>query len=442
MSWSLVWCVALLAASACQAADLETFEVVHEWSRLDYDWPSAASRAAAIDSDDFIPDYCQLADVKVVDGVVFVTVPRLRGGVPSSINQLVSSGNATLLRPYPSWEMNAALKEAAADGSCHSIQYAHAIEIDPLKRMWMVDVGRYGMYGKGHSQCPPKLVIWDMVENREVRRHVFPEEVVDRSTSFLRGIVIDTASADPEDWFAYIASTGEEKLVVYSFREHSSWSIQHDSMQKDNSAVGITAGGFSGVFTVPIDSLALSPRTAKKQYLFYAALASFQFFRIATSLLRNQTVAESLTEQQLDAAIRDIGARSSQSEGMTISATGVMYYSVLNNNAINQYNTSKAFSALDQVYKDDEKLEWVDSFGWDAGYLYFTSNRMPKTSAFEFDNNDEILYRLMRANVGTDGYMGAQQQSRPISVASPAPLLVCSLSLLLTTLCASFSAAL
>jgi len=418
---------------AAQAADhLGPFEVLHQWTRLDFDWASAAARQAALDSGVFKPDNCPLADVKAVDGEIFVTVPRWRDGIPASVNRVVMLENATaVLRPYPNWEMNepnaaAADADGGAGGSpadCRGIQYAHVIEIDPLRRMWIVDSGKWGHFTRPNSHCPPKLIVWDMVEEKEVRRHVFPEEVVDKSAgSLMRGVVVDTSASDPEDWFAFIANTEAASLVIYSYRDDESWSVSHSSFQYESGALGITAGnGEQIALPMSIDSLAMSPHSASRQRLYYAALASFQFYSIETEMLKNRTQAEAATSDELAELITDEGARSSQSEGMTVSETGVMFYSVLNSNSIDQWNTSRAFSALDQVYKDDEKLQWVDSFGWDAGYLYFTSNKMQKVANNDiFESSDEVLYRLMRAKVGTAGYMGLYRPGKVVKAAGGA----------------------
>lgn len=400
-----------VATAATKFGELET---VHEWDRLDFDWPTAARRAAALADETFVPDNCVLFDVKAVDGEVFVTVPRLKHGVPSSVNRLLVRQNDTVLRPYPSWKINAA-------GECENIQNAYAIEIDTLRRMWIIDSGSRDTFTRPVNDCPPKLVVWDMVAEQEVRRFELPRELVLRNGAMLRGLVVEPAADDDEDWFAYIADTKGEQLLVYSWRENDAWNVTHATMKLDSDSLTVRVDGEPVTSLIGIDSLALTPRGAGEPRLFFSAVSSFTFFSVHTAFLRNRTEVALATGAALDAQITAVGTRSSQSEGMTTSDDGVMFYSVLNENAVNQWNTSRPFSAMDQVYKDDVRLQWPNSFGWDGGYLYVVSNRWHLSSVLGYDDNvDPIMFRLLRARVNMNGYMGPYPRGRRVGAVGAA----------------------
>ena len=391
--------LALLSPPALTAAapSYGELEILHEWERLDFDWSSAEARAAAIDSGLFNPDSCVPFDVKAVDGELFVTVPRLFGGVPATVNHILTRDNGSaVLSPYPSWELN------TPGDDCVGIQNAFAIEIDPLRRMWIVDTGSRDWYSAPNHDCPAKLVVWDMVYGEEVRRVEFPKKLVPLTGFMLRGLVVDTTDDDPEEWFAYIGDAFGEQVLVYSWREDAVWNVGHAGMRFDLDALAISVGMDFTSFLMALDSLALSPRGASQPRLFFAPLSSFNFYSIPTAFLRNRTLVSLFY-----AEITTVGMRISQSEGMTVSDTGVMFYSVLNSNAINQWNISAPFSAFDQVYRDDVRLQWTSSFGWDSGFLYVISNRFHKVDLKDiYDLNDPILYRLLRARVDMGSYMG------------------------------------
>ena len=410
----LLLCLASTAASGSgKYGELET---LHEWARLDFDWPSAEARETAIETGRYVPDYCALFDVKAVDGEVFVTAPRLRHGVPASVNRVLARGNNTVFSPYPSWEVN------TPGGDCKGIQNALAIEIDPLRRMWIVDSGSRDTFSRPINECPAKILVWDMVGGREVRRFEFSEDLVPyRMGAMLRGLVLDTAADDAEDWFAYVAHTTGEQLLVYSWRENAAWNVTHATMKYDVSSIAVEVGSEMASFPTAIDSLAMTPRAAAEQRLFFAAVSSFRFYSIATEFLQNRSRVALASPTELDEQVKLVGTRSSQSEGMTVSDAGVMFYSVLNNNAIDQWNTSVPFSAKDQVYRDDTRLQWTDSFGWDAGYLYVSSNRWHKAGMLLFDSSDEIMFRLLRARVDMNGYMGPYRKGQRVGAAGAAP---------------------
>lgn len=80
---------------------------------------------------------CALAGIKVYNGTFYVTVPRWRPGVPSSLNKIDEKGQ---LVPFPSYEAN------ALDGGW--LTYVQSMEIDSRGWMWILDVGRLNIFGE------------------------------------------------------------------------------------------------------------------------------------------------------------------------------------------------------------------------------------------------------------------------------------------------------
>ena len=65
-------------------------EVVHSWVQIDFDFTDApgGSRQDYIDSGEFIIENNIITGVKVYNGDYYVTVPRWRTGVPSTLNKV------------------------------------------------------------------------------------------------------------------------------------------------------------------------------------------------------------------------------------------------------------------------------------------------------------------------------------------------------------------
>lgn len=110
------------------------YDIVFSTSHVNFTWASAqGAYASAVADGSYIVENNAITGVKVWGSTIFLTVPRWRTGVPSTLNKWTSSG---LLQPFPSWQFNKI-------GDCNALQYVQSMEIDADRReMWVVDVGR------------------------------------------------------------------------------------------------------------------------------------------------------------------------------------------------------------------------------------------------------------------------------------------------------------
>ena len=115
-------------------------EIVYQWNIVEYEWPNEAVKQQEIDNKKYIPENSAINGIKLYNGTVYVTVPRLKPGVPSTLNVIIdapagSNGSSHILRPFPSWEMQEL-------GNCTALQRVQSMEIDPnTGYMWIVDTG-------------------------------------------------------------------------------------------------------------------------------------------------------------------------------------------------------------------------------------------------------------------------------------------------------------
>ncbi|PVD21463.1 hypothetical protein C0Q70_19636 [Pomacea canaliculata] len=213
---------------------------VYRWVSVDYDWPNATTKTDYITNNLFILENNIIAGIKVYRDEVYVTVPRWRRGIPSSLNRVVTRGDKHLLQPYPSWAMHRL-------GDCSVLQYVQSMEIDPnTGYMYILDNGRINIFENSSTNvCPPKLLIWNMQKNAEVHRYVFPADVADPTSCFLNDIVLDYV--DGHVAFAYITDVLEAKLYVYDYNKDESYVFKDPSMQPES------PGGYA------VDGIAMSP---------------------------------------------------------------------------------------------------------------------------------------------------------------------------------------
>ena len=129
------------------------------------------------------------------------------------------------LIPYPSWEAHQ--YEA---GSVPEIISTFRIRADRCERLWVLDTGFTDILDSPEQQAPPALLIYDLRDDRLLRKFVIPE---DQRTpdSLFANIAVEDYSC--EDTFAYLADLGGPGLVVYSWKSEKSWLVKHHFFQPD-----------------------------------------------------------------------------------------------------------------------------------------------------------------------------------------------------------------
>ena len=165
----------------------------------------------------------------VRDGRIFVAFPRWDG---ADTTLLVLEQGAW--HPYP----DAAMQDlAAGPQALHSV---NGLRLDARGYLWILDNARVDL-----RPAPPgaaKLVVWDVVHEREVFRHVFSEEASPPGRSFLNDLAVDE-----EDGYVYITDTGmggPAALVVLELATGRDWRalVGHPALEADPARVMSAAG--------------------------------------------------------------------------------------------------------------------------------------------------------------------------------------------------------
>lgn len=394
---------------------LTPYEVILSWKILDYKFPSPQMRDEFLKTKQFIPENNPLTGIKIFGSRLFVTVPRLRAGVPSTLNyidlkSITVKGSSPQLIPYPSWNMQKI-------GNCNALQFVQSMEIDRWGRMWIIDVGRDNIFGDKTVKCPAKLLIIDLATNQILHQHEFPPNVVNPQTNYLNDLVVECKTGQWGCW-AYITDCWDAKLVLYSLEEDRSWYVQHSqSMTADPSAMQFHILG--GTYTVnsSINGIALSPkRISNHDRLYYNPLSSRSMYSVTTSTLKHafMTGQTKLSDLEVTCHAKN---RPSQSGGTMMDSTGLLFMGQMEHNAVSYFNTTKlsssySLSKVDHLFEpevvimqDDIDLQWPDTFAFDnQGYLYLTTCRNQRFFSNTMDFND-VNFRVVRVFVGSRSYM-------------------------------------
>lgn len=141
--------------------------------------------------------------------------------------------------------------------------------------------------------------------------------------------------------------------------------------------------------------------------VYYTPLTSYHLYSIPASLLRDPDFARRATPRDVLQAVTDLGLKISQTDGMIMDNRGILYYGLLKEHAVAQWDSYKPFSLDNQliIAKDDNFIQWTDGMTFDEeGYLYIVVNRLHNFVAGLLRPN-EINFRILRAKTGTLSYV-------------------------------------
>lgn len=113
--------------------------------------------------------------------------------------------------------------------------------------------------------------------------------------------------------------------------------------------------------------------------------------------------------------VRSHGQKSSQTDGMGMSSSGILYYGLLADNAIGMWDTKNSSSKIDEVIfiQDYQTIQWPVSFAFDFhGRVWFVTNRAYR---YEIDSMDlnQVNYRIFVGDTESKSYQYYEDGSAP-----------------------------
>lgn len=146
------------------------------WKTLDFNFPSDEARTAAIQRGFYNPESIVILGIDRWKDMLFVTVPRWRSGVVSTLNviSLQNPEKSPKLEPYPSWEDNS----LETEHTLSTVISAYRLQVDKCDRLWVVDNGLDNILENRTEILRPALVIFDLNEHQVLRRYNLPYEQI------------------------------------------------------------------------------------------------------------------------------------------------------------------------------------------------------------------------------------------------------------------------
>ena len=134
--------------------------------------------------------------------------------------------------------------------------------------------------------------------------------------------------------------------------------------------------------------------------LYFHALSSLNEFKVENGVLKNESFSTSPASFHSFELLGSRAAESQSSVEVFDKATNVIFYTLINRNAIGCWNTKKPFTLENQgvVAVDSETLIFPNEVRIDSeGNLLVLSNRMPKLFYKEL-SSEEVNYRILVGN--------------------------------------------
>ncbi|XP_014204829.1 protein yellow-like [Copidosoma floridanum] len=374
----------LLVGQLLLAGRAEILETVAQWPLLDFAFPYDTGFVEQFQPENTVPTGLEIGWNRI-----FIAVPRLRAGVPSTLNfvpRQIPPGSSPRLQAYPSWEWHSAGK---GDFNCSKLISVYRVRADKCNRLWVLDSGINTSIDDFTVACPPKILIFDLQTDRLVRIVSFPREAVRTNSLFTNLVLDDTTATTCDDVYVYVTDTTGPGLVVVEGATGRSWRFLHASMLPHPDQATYRIGRDTFELFDGIVGLAFSPRLAT---VYYQPLATDRLFSVATSALRAGPPG---FEDQLPVTL--IGRKSSQGLGLAVDPRDdSILFSPLTETAVAswqpQTNSQRILAYSPEKLQFAAEVRWVER---DSGNVWALTSRFHKFFKKQVNPRDTNI-RVMR----------------------------------------------
>ncbi|CAK1584869.1 unnamed protein product [Parnassius mnemosyne] len=369
-----------------------------QWKVIDFAW-HGEHKQAALASGAYIPENNMPTGLARWRDKLFITIPRWKRGVPSSLNYVYVNGSQQQpLIPYPSWGDAFISDDACCVSTNSTVVSAFRIHVDKCDRLWVVDNGVTDMYNHVQQIAPPAILIFDLKRHSLKHKHFFSDEVL-RDSSVFTNIVVDIVDQDCNNAYAYIADMGSGALMVYDLRNDMTWRIESPLFQHQQNASVYKVGGVEFFWNDGVSSVALSQKKSDgHRDLYCHATSSTRLLKISTKLLRNPYV----NSGDIQNGIKIVGERGPLSQSTACDydeGTNVLFYTQLSRNGVGCWNLDRKFTEENTplLVSDCNVLEFPNDIKVDPeGNVWILSDRQ---SRFLYDqmNFEQTNFRVLTA---------------------------------------------
>ncbi|XP_055617286.1 L-dopachrome tautomerase yellow-f2-like [Toxorhynchites rutilus septentrionalis] len=394
--------VLLVASFAALAAGQRGVDEVLKWQKVQYS-SDVPSRILAADNG-YIPVNNIPMGAVHYKNRVFVAVARRRWGIPSTLNVVNFSppfpNTNLLLKPYPNFQLNELRADLQPDEN--RIVTVYRPRVDRCDRLWFVDTGMMEIPNNFTIVQRPSIWAIDLKTDKPIHRYEIPQKDVDSGYG-LTSITLDVDPDNCEKVFVYISDLQTYRMVVYDYQNRKSWRFLHNyfflnPLEGDYRIQGIPFSWDDGIFSIALGNP--DPRT-KFRTAYFHALSSNSEFTVSTEVLRNETAAQRHYHGNDFQLLGYRGANSQSSIHAFDADTGVVFFALIQQNAVSCWDSRKPFAPQNMaiVYKNDADIVYPNDLAIDnEGYVWFMTNSIIKLLYTRL-NLEEYNFHVWRANI-------------------------------------------
>ncbi|XP_037048820.1 L-dopachrome tautomerase yellow-f2-like [Bradysia coprophila] len=390
----------VLVLGTLLSASMAEIEEFYRWKVLNYtNVPDDAFSDAYFNK--YIPESNLPNGAVHHNGRVFITVPRRRIGVLSSLNYIEvdhrdKDGNEPLLKPYPDYETN---RLDSLEPNSNRIVSILRPTVDECDRLWFIDSGVVSSYSSTRQRMnQPSLWVIDLKTNQKVRRF----EIPDANDNGYASITVDAEAENCNDAYAYVPDLVRRVLSVYSFREDRMWTFKHnyfsfDPLLGDLNVNGLKFQWDDGIFSV---TLGTRQRNGFRTAYFHPMISNNEF-TVNTQVLQNRS--NSLREYHND-DFNLLGYRGPNKQSTKHAfdpKTEIMVYAEIARNGLGCWNSKLEFSEAnhDSMGQSDVLMFYPTDISIDEnGVMWSLTNSFPRW-LYGSLNHSEYNFRVWRSPV-------------------------------------------
>lgn len=301
------------------------------------------------------------------------------------------------LRPYPNWESHKLPSNGSTLESSQIIS-PFRVRADQCGRLWVLDTGAAELLGNYKSYATTRVLVYDLHNDALLRVYPLPESQL-KDDSFFATLAVE--DNDCENTFAYFADLGKAGLIVYSWKENRSWRVKHHFFNIDPLAGEFNVAGINFQWTDHLFGLALSaPDSDNFSTLYFHPMVSTNEFSVSTRILRDERIASSSFNEFKLLGSRGPNAQSSVS--FLDKNTGVLFYALVNLNAVACWRTSNPtynMQSQGRIFMSNVTMVFPNDIKVDSnGNLWVLSDRLPQFMYNKLDPED-VNFRILTAPV-------------------------------------------